>query len=63
MHTRNGRVARDQRRTEAAERQAARDARTDAQQLSRLINTGHRHCKEALRLAGFLKDWSESSGA
>ena len=51
MHTRNGKVARELRRTEAAARQAARDKRTNEQQLHRLINSGHGHCKEAQRLA------------
>lgn len=51
MHKRNGRLAREARRTEAAERQAARDGRTDEQQLHRLINYGHGHCKEAQLLS------------
>lgn len=51
MHKRNGREAREARRTEAAERQAERDVRTDEQQLHRLINAGHGHCQEAQRLA------------
>ena len=56
MNTRNGRMARDARRTEAAERQAERDGRTDEQQLHRLINAGHGHCKEAQRLADGIKE-------
>ena len=52
MNTRNGRIAREARRTEAAERQAARDKRTDEQQLKRLIAAGHAHCREAKRLKG-----------
>ena len=56
MNTRNGRMARDARRTEAAERQAARDGRTDEQQLHRLINAGHGHCEEATRLCSGISD-------
>jgi hypothetical protein len=56
MHKRNGRAAREQRRAEAAERQAARDARSDQQQLHLLINNGHGHCKEATRLADTIGD-------
>ena len=56
MNTRNGRMARDARRTEAAERQAERDERTNEQQLHRLINAGHGHCKEAQRLADGIKE-------
>jgi hypothetical protein len=56
MNTRNGREAREARRTEAAERQTARDSRTDEQQLHRLINAGHGHCKEAQRLATGIKE-------
>ena len=56
MSTRNGRMAKEARRTEAAERQAARDSRTDQQQLHKLINAGHGHCKEAQRLADTIKE-------
>lgn len=56
MHTRNGRHAREQRRVEAAERQAARDTRSNEQQLHRLINNGHGHCKEAIYLADTIGD-------
>ena len=56
MNTRNGRMAREARRTEAAERQAARDSRTSEQQLHKLINNGHSHCKEAQRLADSIKE-------
>lgn len=51
MNTRNGRMALEARRTEAAERQAEREGRTNEQQLHRLINAGHGHCQEAQRLA------------
>ena len=54
---RRGRVAREARRTAAEARQAERGKRTDEQQLEKLIVNGHGHCKEALRLAGFLKEW------
>ena len=56
MHTRNGREAREARRTEAAERQAERDVRTDEQQLHRLINAGHGHCQEAQRLSDRIEE-------
>ena len=56
MHKRNGREAREARRTEAAERQAARDSRTDEYQLHRLINAGHGHCQEAQRLADSIEE-------
>lgn len=56
MRTRNGREAREARRTEAAERQAERASRTVEQQLHRLINAGHGHCKEAQRLADSIKE-------
>ena len=56
MNTRNGRMARDARRIEAAERQAERDVRTDEQQLHRLINAGHGHCKEATHLCSGISD-------
>ncbi len=49
---RRGRVAREVRQLAAKERQAARDQRTDEQQLKKLIFSGHGHCKEAQRLAG-----------
>lgn len=50
MHTRNGRHARDQRRNDAAIRQAERDGITDEQQISRLTKRGHSHCREVHRL-------------
>ena len=56
MNTRNGRMALEARRTEAAERQAERASRTDEQQLHILINAGHGHCKEAQRLADGIKE-------
>ncbi len=56
---RRGKVAKEARQAAAKERQAERDQRTNEQQLQRLINNGHGHCKEAQRLAGFLKGWAE----
>ena len=56
MHKRNGRMAREARRTEAAERRAERDSRTNEQQLHKLINAGHGHCKEAQRLDASIKE-------
>jgi hypothetical protein len=56
---RQGRVAREARQASAKERQAERDSRTDEQQLNKLINEGHGHCKEAQRLAGFTKEWAK----
>ena len=56
MHKRNGRMALEARRTEAAERQAERDGRTNEQQLHKLINAGHGHCKEATRLCSGISD-------
>lgn len=56
MHTRNGRAARELRRTEAADRQALRDKRSDEDQLHRLIDNGHGHCKEACRLADAIQE-------
>jgi hypothetical protein len=53
---RRGRVAREARRTAAEERQADRATRTDEQQHRKLVNAGHGHCKEALRLAGEVSD-------
>lgn len=38
------------RREEAAERQSARDNRTDADQLAKLEAAGYGHCKEAKKL-------------
>ncbi len=54
---RRGRVAKETRQREAKERQGLRDRRGDEGQHRKLINEGHGHCKEAQRLAGFLKDW------
>jgi hypothetical protein len=56
---RRGTVAREARRTAAEARQAQRDSRTDEQQLKKLTDAGHSHCKEALRLAGFSKEWAK----
>ena len=42
---------RDERKQKAAARQAERDSRSDAEQLAKLIENGHGHCKEAERLA------------
>jgi hypothetical protein len=56
---RRGRVAREARQLAAKERQAERATRTDEQQLRKLIGEGHGHCKEALRLAGFYKEWAK----
>lgn len=42
----------DERRAAAEVRQAARAARTDAQQLAKLESAGHGHCAEAKRLRG-----------
>ena len=56
MNTRNGREALQARRIEAVERQEERANRTDEQQLHRLINAGHGHCKEAQRLADGIKE-------
>ena len=47
-HSREGR--KQARRLAAEERQAARDARTDEEQLKSLERRGHGHCKEAQRL-------------
>jgi hypothetical protein len=52
---RRGSVAKEARRTAANERQAERDKRTDEQQHRKLVNAGHGHCKEALRLVGEVK--------
>lgn len=41
---------------EAAERQEAREARPDRQQLQLLIGRGHGNCKEAVELAEKLED-------
>ena len=41
---------RERRRREAAARQALRGARSDRDQLSKLENNGHGHCKEAEKL-------------
>ena len=41
---------RDQRRKDALERQTARDALTNAQQLGLLRDAGHGHCAEAIML-------------
>ena len=41
---------RDQRRADAEERQAQRDARTAAEQLARLESRGFGRCREAVRL-------------
>jgi hypothetical protein len=51
---------RERRQREAKERQAERDARSDEAQLKKLIDNGHGHCKEALRLAGFSKEWAKA---
>jgi hypothetical protein len=40
----------DERKAEAAERQAEREKRGDAGQLKKLEREGHSHCKEAKRL-------------
>ena len=39
-----------QRREEAAERQAVRDARSDKDQIRHLESKGHGHCREVTRL-------------
>lgn len=41
---------REERRKEATERQAARAARTDQEQIERLEAAGHGHCREVARL-------------
>lgn len=41
---------REQKQREAQARQVERNNRTDAEQLSRLTQAGHGHCKEADRL-------------
>lgn len=56
MNTRNGRQALHERQTEAAERQAERDSRSNKQQLHKLINAGHGHCREAQRLTDGIGD-------
>jgi hypothetical protein len=53
---RRGTVAKEARRKAAEARQAERDKRTNEQQLHKLINNGHGHCKEAQRLAAALEE-------
>jgi hypothetical protein len=53
---RKGRVAKEARQAAAKARQAERDSRTDEQQLNKLIQAGHGHCKEAQRLAEGVSD-------
>ena len=53
---------RERRQQEAAARQAARDARTDAQQLDRLVKAGHGECKEAERLEKRIAATTEKKG-
>lgn len=45
-----GGAERERRRNEANARQALRDARSDEQQLNKLVREGHGHCKEAEKL-------------
>lgn len=47
--------SRRRRITEAAERKAAREKRSDAEQLARLEAAGHGHSREAQRLRESLK--------
>lgn len=44
------RAKKDTKRSEAIERQTARDARTDLEQHEKLVAAGHGHCGEALSL-------------
>ena len=53
---------RERRQQEAAARQAARDARTDAQQLDRLVKAGHGERKEAERLEKRIAATTEKKG-
>jgi hypothetical protein len=53
---RRGSVAKEARQAAAKARQAERDSRTDEQQLNKLIQAGHGHCKEAQRLAEEVSD-------
>ena len=53
---RRGRVAKEARRAAAEERQTDRGRRTDEQQHRKLINAGHGHCKEVVRLRGRMTD-------
>jgi hypothetical protein len=47
---RRGSVAKEARQLAAKARQAVRDSRTDEQQHRKLIDTGHGHCREVVRL-------------
>lgn len=40
----------EQRRADAVARQAERDARTPTEQIQRLVNAGHGHCAEVVKL-------------
>ena len=44
----------EERKKEAAERQALRDSRSDGEQYLRLRRAGHTHCKEATKIFGRL---------
>lgn len=46
------RPRREARQAEAAQRQAERNARTDAEQVAKLVAEGHEGCKEHRRLTG-----------
>lgn len=51
MKRANNPTRKQNRQTEAADRQAARDARTPREQYDRLEAAGHGNCREAERLA------------
>lgn len=57
----NFRERRKQRYEEAAERQEERIKRTPAQQLKKLEDAGHGHCKEADRLRTLIEEAKDGS--